>query len=91
MQSRALAWERSLESMQVGIALYDRDDRLINCNASVSRTCIRRLRTCSCQERELDDLVTAYYKVAPAEVIDGRTLDGVPGGSASSPGRIRSH
>src|SRR5688572_16593827 len=32
IQSHALAWERSLESMEVGIALYDRDDRLINCN-----------------------------------------------------------
>ncbi|HWL73925.1 MAG TPA: PAS domain-containing protein, partial [Burkholderiaceae bacterium] len=32
MQSRAIAWQRSLESMKVGIALYDRDDRLINCN-----------------------------------------------------------
>ncbi|MGZ8993193.1 MAG: PAS-domain containing protein, partial [Burkholderiaceae bacterium] len=34
MQARALAWERSLESMNVGIALYDREDRLVNCNAA---------------------------------------------------------
>ncbi len=34
MQARALAWERSLESMNVGIALYDRDDRLVNCNGA---------------------------------------------------------
>ena len=74
IQSHALAWERSLESMKVGIALYDRDDRLINCNAGVSRTVFRDCSLYSYPVRALDDLVTAYYNVAPAEVIDGRTL-----------------
>ena len=33
-QSRARLWEESIESMKVGVALYDADDRLIGCNAA---------------------------------------------------------
>ena len=73
MQERAIAWERSLESMNVGIALYDRDDRLINCNRAF-RELYSEIAHLFVPGARLDDLVTAYYKVAPPEVIDGRTL-----------------
>ncbi|HYM46933.1 MAG TPA: PAS domain S-box protein, partial [Burkholderiaceae bacterium] len=73
-QARALAWERSIESMNVGIALYDREDRLLNCNA-VFRALYPEIAHLLVPGARFYDVVTAYYKVAPAEVVDGRSLD----------------
>ncbi|HVE90583.1 MAG TPA: EAL domain-containing protein [Burkholderiaceae bacterium] len=73
-RARALAWERSLESMNVGVALYDRDDRLLNCNAAF-RALYPEVAHLLAPGAKLYDIVAAYYKVAPAEVIDGRTLE----------------
>ncbi len=90
MHPRAIAWERSLESMKVGVALYDRDDRLINCNQAF-RELYSEIAHLLVPGAGLDDLVTAYYKVAPPEVIDGRTLAEFMEASASPPERLRSH
>jgi hypothetical protein len=32
MRERDRAWQHSIDSMDVGIALYGPDDRLLNCN-----------------------------------------------------------
>jgi len=74
MQARALAWERSLESMNVGIALYDREDRLVNCNGAF-RALYADAAHLLVPGAGLYDIATEYYKVAPAEVIDGRSLE----------------
>lgn len=74
MQARALSWERSLESMNVGIALYDREDRLLNCNASF-RALYPEIAHLLVPGAQLYEIVAEYYKVAPPEVIDGRTLE----------------
>ena len=34
MRARDRAWQQSIDSMNVGIALYGPDDRLLNCNAA---------------------------------------------------------
>ena len=74
MQARAHAWERSLESMKVGIALYDREDRLMNCNGAF-RALYPEIAHLFVPGARFYDVVTEYYKVAPAEVIDGRSLE----------------
>ena len=74
MQARARAWERSIESMNVGIALYDNQDRLLNCNAAF-RALYPEVAHMLVPGAQFYDVVTEYYKVAPAEVIDGRSLE----------------
>ena len=74
MQARALEWERSLESMNVGIALYDREDRLVNCNGAF-RALYADAAHLLVPGAGMYDIATEYYKVAPAEAIDGRSLE----------------
>jgi PAS domain S-box-containing protein len=74
MQARAQAWERSLESMNVGIALYDREDRLLNCNAAF-RAMYPEVAHLLVPGARLYDVATEYYKLAPADVIDGQSLE----------------
>ena len=74
MQTRARAWERSIESMNVGIALYDRDDRLMNCNAAF-RSLYPEIAALLVPGADFYEAVSEYYKRAPAEVVDGRSLE----------------
>ena len=74
MQAQARRWERSIESMNVGIALYDCDDRLINCNATF-RAFFPEVAAMLTPGVHFYDVVKAYYESAPPEVIDGRTLE----------------
>ena len=74
MQARAHAWERSLESMNVGIALYDREDRLLNCNAAF-RALYPEVAHLLVPGARFYDVATEYYKLAPADVIDGQSLE----------------
>lgn len=74
MRSPARSWEQALESMNVGIALYDRDDRLLNCNAAF-RALYPEVTHLLVPGAGLYDIATAYHKLAPAEVIDARSLE----------------
>ena len=74
MQAGTLAWQRALESMDVGIALYDREDRLVNCNGAF-RALYSEIAHLLVPGAGLYDIAAEYYKVAPAELVDGRTLD----------------
>ena len=74
MQARAHAWERSLESMNVGIALYDREDRLLNCNAAF-RALYPEVAHLLVPGARFYDVATEYYKLAPADVINGQSLE----------------
>ena len=73
-QSRARLWEESIESMKVGVALYDADDRLIGCNAAY-RNLYSEIADRLVPGRTYRELMTAYYDVAPPEVVDGRSLE----------------
>ena len=90
MQARALAWERSLESMQVGIALYDRDDRLINCNRAFRELYseIAHLFVPRRAARRFGDRLLQGGAAGSDRWPDAR---GIPGGGAPSPRRLRSH
>jgi len=71
---RASAIESAIESMSAGLAIYDRDDRLIECNEAY-----RRLYP---EVRDLlrpgvlhEDLLRAFYPAAPATLVAGRTVE----------------
>ena len=72
-RTRARLWEQSIESMNVGVALWDADDRLIGCNDAYrdlySEIAAELVPGCSYRE-----LMSVYHAVAPPEVVDGRTL-----------------
>ena len=72
-RARARLWEESIESMKVGVALWDADDVLIGCNAAY-RALYSEIVGELVPGRRYRDLMTAYYDVAPPEVIDGRAL-----------------
>ncbi|HQR55835.1 MAG TPA: EAL domain-containing protein [Burkholderiaceae bacterium] len=72
-RSRSRLWEESIESMNVGVALYDADDRLIGCNAAY-RNLYSEIADKLVPGRTYRELMTAYYDVAPPEVVDGRSL-----------------
>jgi len=73
-QSRSKLWEESIESMKVGVALYDAEDRLIGCNAAY-RNLYSEIADRLLPGQTYRDLMTAYYSVAPPEVVDGRSLE----------------
>jgi diguanylate cyclase (GGDEF)-like protein/PAS domain S-box-containing protein len=63
-----------VEALAIGIALWDADDRLIACNDAFSALYPEM------SERFIPgvsylELVRAYYSVAPADVIDGRSFE----------------
>jgi diguanylate cyclase (GGDEF)-like protein/PAS domain S-box-containing protein len=72
--SRSRLWEESIESMNVGVALYDADDRLIGCNAAY-RNLYSEIADQLVPGRTYRELMTAYFDVAPPEVVDGRSLE----------------
>ncbi len=73
-QSRSRLWEESIESMNVGVALYDADDRLIGCNAAY-RNLYSEIADRLVPGQTYRELMTSYYAVAPPEVVDRRTLE----------------
>ena len=74
LRERDRAWQQSIDSMDVGIALYGPDDRLLNCNPAF-RAQYPEIGELLRPGAFFPDLVREYYKRAPAEVIDGRTLE----------------
>ena len=72
-RTRARLWEQSIESMKVGVALWDAGDRLIGCNDAY-RALYSEVAAELVPGRDYRDLMSAYYEVAPTEVVDGRTL-----------------
>jgi len=74
LQQQARAWEQSIDSLQVGIALYGPDDRLLSCNPAF-RSLYHEISDRLVPGAHFEDLVREYYRRAPAEVIAGRTLE----------------
>jgi diguanylate cyclase (GGDEF)-like protein/PAS domain S-box-containing protein len=73
-RTRARLWEQSIESMKVGVALWDAQDRLIGCNAAY-RALYSEIAPQLQSGRTYRELMAAYYEVAPREVVDGRSLE----------------
>ena len=74
MRVRDRAWQQSIDSMDVGIALYGPDDRLLNCNPAF-RALYPEIADLMQPGAVYMDLVCTYYERAPAEVIDGRSRE----------------
>jgi diguanylate cyclase (GGDEF)-like protein/PAS domain S-box-containing protein len=63
-----------VEALAIGIALWDSDDRLIACNDAF-RALYPEIADRFVAGVSYLELVRAYYSVAPADVIDGRTFE----------------
>ncbi len=74
MRRRDRAWQQSIDSMNVGIALYGPDDRLLECNPAF-RALYPEVADLLLPGASYADVVHAYYERAPAEVIAGRSLE----------------
>ena len=74
MRRRDRAWQQSIDSMNVGIALYGPDDRLLDCNPAF-RALYPEVAELLQPGVSYSDVLHAYFERAPAEVIDGRSLE----------------
>nr|MCU0951236.1 PAS-domain containing protein [Burkholderiaceae bacterium] len=66
--------DATFENLNLGVAIYDRDDRLIRCNRTF-RSYFPEVADRMQPGVHYDELMRAYYPLAPAEVVDGRSLD----------------
>jgi len=71
---RASTIEGAIEAMSAGLAIYDRDDRLVDCNEAYRRLYpeVRHLLEPGTPHEEL---LRAYYPQAPATLVEGRSLE----------------
>jgi len=71
---RASTIESAIESMSAGLAVYDRDDRLVECNEAYRRLYpeVRHLLEPGVTHEEL---LRVYYPSAPATLVEGRSLE----------------
>jgi diguanylate cyclase (GGDEF)-like protein/PAS domain S-box-containing protein len=74
MRRRDRAWQQSIDSMNVGIALYGPDDRLLDCNPAF-RALYPEVAELLIPGALYADVLRAYFERAPAEVINGRSLE----------------
>jgi len=85
---RASTIESAIESMSAGLAIYDRDDRLVECNEAYRRMYpeVRHLLRPGVSHEEI---LRAYYPGAPVTLVEGRSVEhtsasGCDGGSSIS-------
>jgi len=71
---RASAIEGAIESMSAGLAIYDRDDRLLACNEAYRRL-YPEVRHLLQPGMAHEQLLRAYYPQAPATLVEGRSLE----------------
>jgi diguanylate cyclase (GGDEF)-like protein/PAS domain S-box-containing protein len=71
---RASAIEGAIDSLSAGVAIFDRDDRLVACNAAYRRLYpeIEHLLEPGTPHA---DLLRAYFPAAPATLVEGRSLE----------------
>jgi len=62
------------EQLGIGVALFDAEDRLLRCNAAF-RALYPQIGERLVPGAAYDDLMRAYYPLASAEVVAGRTLE----------------
>ena len=71
---RASTIENAIESMSAGVAIYDRDDCLVECNEAYRRL-YPELRHLLRPGVSHEQLLRAYYPSAPATLLGGRSLE----------------
>lgn len=70
----AASVDSTFDALNVGIALYDRDDRLIRCNRSY-REQFPEIASKLVPGTPYVELMRAFYPHAPAEIVDGRQAE----------------
>lgn len=73
-QQRAASIEDAIVSLSMGVAVWDAQDRLIACNDAF-RALYPPIRERFVVGARYQDLVRAYYPLAPADVVAARTLE----------------
>lgn len=73
-QERAATVEDAIASLSVGVAVWDERDRLVSCNEAY-RALYPEIRDLLVPGATYEELVRAYYPLAPEEVVDGRSLE----------------
>lgn len=66
--------DEALSSMSIGLAVWDNEDRLVDCNEAF-RAIYPEIREHLVPGVHYGRLLEIYYPLAPAEVIDGRSLE----------------
>lgn len=66
--------DAGIESLDVGVALFDPNDRLVRCNRAY-RALFPEIADRMQPGVAYDDLMRAYYPLAAPEVVEGRTLE----------------
>ncbi len=66
--------DAALSSMDIGLAVWDNEDRLVDCNEAF-RALYPEIRDHIVPGVPYGRLLELYYPLAPAEVIDGRSLE----------------
>lgn len=73
-RSHAERVDEALSSMSIGLAVWDNEDRLVGCNEAF-RAIYPEIREHLVAGVHYGRLLEIYYPLAPAEVIDGRSLE----------------
>lgn len=73
-RSHAEQVEHALSSTSIGLAVWDHEDRLVECNEAF-RAVYPEIRQHLVPGVRYERLLQLYYPLAPAEVIDGRSLE----------------
>jgi diguanylate cyclase (GGDEF)-like protein/PAS domain S-box-containing protein len=71
---RATAIEGAIESLSAGVAIFDRDDRLLACNEAY-RSLYPEIRDLLEPGALHAQLLRQYYPAAPADLVAGRTVE----------------
>ena len=70
----SLPIEASFDALDVGVAVFDAQDRLVRCNRAY-RAMYAQIADLMQPGAAYDDLMRAYYPIASPDVIEGRTLE----------------
>jgi len=71
---RESGWKLAIDTLETGVAVFDRADRLITCNRAY-RSLYPEVATALVSGARYADLVTAWYRHAGPEVLRGRSVE----------------
>ncbi len=71
---RASTIEGAIESLSAGLAIFDRDDRLVACNAAY-RALYPEIEHLLTPGMPHEEMLRQYYPSAPATLVEGRSID----------------
>ena len=73
-EEREQSWKLAIDTIEMGVAVFDREDRLITCNRAF-RSLYPEVAVALISGARYQDLMQAWYRHAPAEVLRGRSVE----------------